>query len=186
TGSGTAADPYIITTVVALGGTDVQLTQRFRYVNGDRYFTKVWTVENAGATSYSDVRFFHGGDTYFGGNDNARSWYDADLRMVYVNNSEFSNSGYMAFYANPLTPLSHYFSGSYWEGSSQVTTGALNDSFNSSFLDAGYYLQWNRQDLRAGETWRIDAFDTCTTPCFLKVLTPGHVSVAIIETVTMI
>lgn len=172
-GSGTAADPFIITTVVALGGSGVQLTQRFRYVNGDRYFSKIWTIENTGGTSHGDLRFFHGGDTYFGGNDSARSWYDADLRMVYVNNSGFSNSGYMAFYANPLTPLSHYFSGQYSTGRSQVVAGALNDTFNSNFLDAGYYLQWNREELRPGETWRIEAFETWSPPGSLQVLTPG-------------
>ncbi|MDQ2640480.1 MAG: NEW3 domain-containing protein [Pseudomonadota bacterium] len=173
TGSGTAADPYIITTVAALGTSGVRFTQRFRYVNGDRYFTKVWILENTGAQTFSDLRFFHGGDTYFGGDDSARSWYDATLRMVYVNNSGFSNSGYMAFYANPLTPLSHYFSGQYSTGRSQVINGALNDSFNSSFLDAGYYLQWNRGELKPGESWRIESFETWSPPGSLQVLTPG-------------
>ncbi|HWL61839.1 MAG TPA: outer membrane beta-barrel protein [Steroidobacteraceae bacterium] len=173
TGSGAAADPYIITTVTALGTSGVRFTQRFRYVNGDRYFTKIWTVENTGTQTFNDLRFFHGGDTYFGGDDAARSWYDATLRMVYVNNSGFSNSGYMAFYANPLTPLSHYFSGHYSTGRSQVINGALNDSFNSSFLDAGYYLQWNRDELKPGESWRIEAFETWSPPGSLQVLTPG-------------
>ena len=159
--------------MVALGSSGVQLTQRFRYVNGDRNFTKIWTLENTGETSHGDLRFFHGGDTYFGGDDSARSWYDDELRMVYVNNSGFSNSGYMAFYANPLTPLSHYFSGNYSTGRSQVIAGALSDTFNSDFLDAGYYLQWNREELRPGETWRIEAFETWSPPGSLQVLTPG-------------
>lgn len=173
TGSGTASDPFIISTVVMLGTSDVRLTQRFRYVNGDRYFTKIWSIENTGTATYNDLRFFHGGDTYFGGDDSARSWYDADLRMVYVNNSGFSNSGYMAFYANPLTPLSHYYSGDYSSGYLQVVAGELNDTFDSRFLDAGYYLQWNRAELRPGESWRIEAFETWSPPGSLQILTPG-------------
>ncbi len=173
TGSGTAADPYIITTVVALGTSDVTLTQRFRYVDGDRNFGKSWTFANTGTTTHEDLRFFHGGDTYFGGDDSARSWYDDALRMVYVNNSSFSDSGYMAFYANPLTPISHYFAGSYSTGRNQVNAGALDDTYNSAFLDAGYYLQWNRDVLRPGETWRIEAFETWSPPGSLQVLTPG-------------
>ncbi len=173
TGTGTAADPYVITTVVDLGTTGVRFTQRFTYVNGDRNFRKAWRMENLGTSTFNDVRFFHGGDTYFGGDDSARSWYDADLRMVYVNNSSFSNSGYMGFYANPLTPFSHYFSGRYSTGSNQVTTGRLQDTSDSNFLDAGYYLEWNRATLAPGQSWNIEAFETWSPPGSLQVLTPA-------------
>lgn len=173
TGTGTAADPYIITTVVDLGTTGVRFTQRFTYVNGDRNFRKAWRLENTGSSTFNDVRFFHGGDTYFGGSDSARSWYDADLRMVYVNNNSFSNSGYMGFYANPLTPFDHYFSGGYYTGYQLVTAGQLDDTSNSSFLDAGYYLQWNRASLEPGQAWNVEAFETWSPPGSLQVLTPA-------------
>ncbi len=75
-GTGTAADPYVITTVNALGSTGVQFTQRLSYVNGDRSFRKTWTIANGGSTTFNDLRFFHGGGTYFGGSDSARGWYD--------------------------------------------------------------------------------------------------------------
>src|SRR5690606_10124567 len=125
-----------------------------------------------------DLSFYHGGDTYFGGDDSARSWYDDDLRMVYVNNETFSNSGYMAFYANPLTPHSHYHAGSYWAGRMTVMmNGDLSDTADSSFMDAGYYLQWDRGELNPGESWRIEAFETWSPPGSLQLLTPGDENV---------
>lgn len=172
-GTGTAADPFVITTVADLGTSGVRFTQRFTYVNGDRNFRKAWRMENLGTTTFNDVRFFHGGDTFFGGDDSARSWYDADLRMVYVNNSGFSNSGYMGFYANPLTPFARYFSGSYWAGKSQTISGELDNTSDSNFLDAGYYLQWNRTTLAPGQSWNIEAFETWSPPGSLQVLTPA-------------
>ncbi|MBB6096248.1 hypothetical protein HNQ60_005170 [Povalibacter uvarum] len=173
TGTGTAADPYVITTVADLGASGVRFTQRFTYVNGDRNFRKAWKLENTGGSTFSGLHFFHGGDTYFGGSDSARSWYDASLRMVYVNNSSFSNSGYMGFYANPLTPFSHYFSGQYNTGRTQVNAGQLGDASNSAFLDAGYYLQWDRAELAPGQSWNIEAFETWSPPGSLQVLTPA-------------
>ena len=92
-------------------------------------------LRNTGSTTYSDIRFFHGGDTYFGGNDSARSWWSEANRMVYVNNA-FTLTGYMGFYASPTPrqptwrPLRHRLRG--------MDAGQLSSTTTSTFLDAGY------------------------------------------------
>ena len=174
-GAGTASDPFVITNVTDLGASGVRMTQRFTYVNGDRAFTKSWVLENTGATTFNDLRFFHGGDTYFGGDDNARSWYDTELKMVYVTNPTFTDTGYMGFYANPATPFAHYYAGYYYDGYTYASSdGELPDTADSSFQDAGYYLQWNRASLAPGELWSIEAFETWSPPGSVQVLSPAE------------
>lgn len=184
-GIGTSANPYVVTTIVDLGASGVRMTQRFSYVDGDRVLRKSWSFQNTGATTYTDVRFFHGGDTYFGGDDSARSWYDADNTMVYVNNNNFTNSGIMGFFANSATPAAAYFGGDYSTGNNHAETDAqLPSTTNSNYVDAGYYLQWNRASLAPGQTWNIEAFEVWTEPGALQVLSPASDFVAPGTTVT--
>ncbi|AMN47677.1 hypothetical protein ACG33_11315 [Steroidobacter denitrificans] len=173
TGTGAANDPYVITTIADLGATNVRFTQKISYVNGDRSIRKTWSFENTGETTFDDLRFFHGGDTYFGGQDSARSWYDSGNAMVYVTNSDFTNSGYMGFYPNPATPAARYFSGRYSTGRTQAMAGELSNTADSSFLDAGYVLQWNRATLAPGETWTFEGFETWSAPGELQVFSPA-------------
>jgi|GEM_PF-1505935 len=183
TGAGTSADPYAITTVFDLGASGVRVTQVFSYVNGDRSLRKLWSLANTGARVYSSSRFFHGGDTTFGGSDFARSWYDAGNTMVYVTNPNFTNSGLMGFYANPATPAAAYFGGNYFLGqlialgydlqSGTPIEPQLPDTADSNFDDGGYQLQWDRASLAPGQTWNIEAFETWSAPGALQVLSPA-------------
>jgi hypothetical protein len=169
-----------ITTVVDLGTSGIRVTQKMTYTDGDRFATKEWNLANTGETTYNDLRFFHGGDTYFGGEDSAYSFYDAANSMVYLRNSDYANWGIMGFYANPATPASHYFSGGYWIGLNYAAvTAILPDSVDASFQDAGYQLQWNRASLAPGETWTVIAYETWTPGGALQVIAPSNQSAAI-------
>ena len=174
-----------IVTIVDLGTTGLRLTQSFTYINGTRYITKEWLLENQGAVDHTDIRFFYGGDTYFGNNDSAYGFYDAANSMVYVRNLDTTNWGIMGFYANPVTPADHYFEGQYSTGNSHATSGLLPDTVNPSYVDAGYYLQWNRATLAAGASWTIRAFETWTEAGALQVLAPGNQNVVPNTTVTL-
>jgi uncharacterized repeat protein (TIGR02543 family) len=168
-----------ITTVVDLGSSGVQVTQIFTYIDGNRYVTKEWRIHNGGATTYPDVRFFHGGDTMFGGVDSAYGFYDAINSMVYVRNNDYTNWGLMGFYANPATPATGYFEGNYWDGNTLAgQDAALSNSVVSSFIDAGYYLQWNRASLAPGDTWTIQAYENWTDGGGLQVLAPANQNVS--------
>jgi hypothetical protein len=166
-----------IVTVVDLGATGLRLTQTFTYINGTRYVTKDWTIENHGGVTRTDLRFFHGGDTYFGDDDAAYGFYDAANSMVYIRNQDTDNWGIMGFYANPLTPAGRYFEGHYSTGNSQASGGQLSNTVDANYVDAGYYLQWNRASLAPGETWSIQAFEVWTPAGNLQVLAPGNQNV---------
>ena len=172
--SHTMTDPWSVETVLAAG--DAQIRQIISYTDGDLYVKKRWEITNTGESGYEDARFFHGGDTYFGGYDSARSWWDPQLGMAYVNNANFSVSGIMGFYANPATPADHYFGGFYYTGYEEARTGQLSDTANSAYVDAGYQLQWNRAVLEPGATWVIEAFETWTQPSAVQVIAPADVN----------
>ncbi|MBL8144441.1 MAG: tandem-95 repeat protein [Acidobacteria bacterium] len=175
-----------IVTVVDLGATGLRLTQVFTYIEGTRYVTKDWTLTNTGGSSYTDLRLFHGGDTFFGGVDSAYGFYDAANSMVYVRNNDYTNWGLMGFYANPGTPASHYFQGHYGTGNSYAKdTGSLPDSVVSSYTDSGYYLQWNRATLAPGQSWSIQAFETWTPAGGVQVLAPANQNTTADTTVTL-
>ena len=76
TGSGTAGDPWVITTVLDAGATGVRVTQRASYVNGQAYFRLEWAVTNASGSSQT-VNLFHAVDSYFANDDYGRGYYDA-------------------------------------------------------------------------------------------------------------
>lgn len=164
-----------ITTVVDLGISGVRLTQQFTYVDGERTVAKQWTFVNTGATTYNDLRFFHGGDASFGGLDSAYGFYNAANTRVYLRNADYTDWGLMAFYANPATPASRYFEGYFATGKTQAGTDAqLGNTVDAIYQDAGYYLQWNRASLAPGEIWTIQAAENWTAPGALQVLAPAN------------
>ncbi len=168
-----------IVTVVNLGASGVQMTQRFTHLTGDRFVSKEWIITNNGATSFSGARFYHGGDSYFGGVDSAYGFYDPSKSMVYVRNNDYTNWGIMGFYANPATPADRYYEGYYYTGRNYA--GARTDlpnTVDASFRDAGYYLEWDREGLAPGESWTIQAYEIWTAAGALQIIAPGSQNVA--------
>lgn len=175
-----------ITTVLALGDSGVRLTQTFTLMDGERVITKDWSLSNESESSYSSIRLYHGGDTYFGGEDSASGYYDAAKSMVYIRNSLFADWGIMGFYSNPGTPADHYFEGQYSTGNNYARTGAdLPDTVNGAFLDAGYYLQWKKSELASGQRWDIQAYEIWTPGGAIQILGPGRQNVLANTTVTL-
>ena len=75
TGSGTAGDPWVVTTVLDAGSSGIRVTQRVSYVNGQAYFHLAWNVANLGGSSAA-VNLFHGVDSYFADSDYGIGYYD--------------------------------------------------------------------------------------------------------------
>ncbi len=163
----------IVTILSAMDGEFI-FTQTFTLMDGDRFYTKDWKIENVGDEDRSNLRFYHGGDTYFGGEDDASSYFDAGKSMVYVRNNLFNNWGIMGFFANPGSPADHYFGGHYDDGNYYAGQGeSLPDTVDDEFQDAGYYLQWDRDVLLAGRSWSIRAYEIWTPGGPLQVLAPS-------------
>ena len=114
TGSGTAGDPWVITTVLDAGSTGVRVTQRASYVNGQAYFRLEWAVTNTSGSSQT-VNLYHAADSYFANDDYGRGYYDPASGAVggYIP----SGPWYMLFV--PAAPATAHQEGWYfdiWEG----------------------------------------------------------------------
>lgn len=176
-----------IVTVYDADDSGVRVTQTFTLMDGDRYVTKDWKVQNLGGPTFWSTRLYHGGDTYFGGDDRASAYFDQTKSMIYLRNEEFTYWGIMGFWANPATPASHYFGGYYSDGYDYVEEKTdLPDIADEEFQDAGYYLQWNRfGTLAPGDVWNIQSYEVWTPGGALQVLAPGSQSVLAGSTIVL-
>lgn len=172
-GQQTASGNTITTTWQADGG-NLTLKQEITYQPGQAYYQKKWTVTNSGSEGYSDIRLIHGGDTYFGGDDDSRSYWNSQTRMVYVRNQDMTHYGLLGFYGSNETPADHYFSGMYNEGDTEANSGSLSDTADGDYEDAGYQLQWDKSTLAAGASWTVTSYEQITGPGMVQVLTPSE------------
>jgi len=171
-------DPWTIRTVFAAGDTGVVVTQTVSYHNGDAYYTLRWDITNNGATTWTDVRFKHGGDTYFAGDDSSQGHWDPVLRMVYLTNPNPEITGIMGLYGGPQSPADHYMEDVYSTVWAAAYAGDLPDTVREDYHDAGYALEWTRETLAPGETWTIVAFEKWTEAGFVQVAAPPDQTVA--------
>ncbi|MEX0750717.1 MAG: hypothetical protein WD359_07890, partial [Dehalococcoidia bacterium] len=109
-GSGTAGDPYIITTVVHAGTTGLRITQVDSYVAGDDGYRTDVTVENSAATSQSFV-LYRAGNCFVGGSNLGFGYADASTGAAGCATTA-NNSPVERFTAwEPITAADHYFAG---------------------------------------------------------------------------
>jgi hypothetical protein len=148
----------------------ITVTQTTAYVNGASEYSMRWIIRNDSSEAVTDVKFFHGGDAFFGGDDNARSYYNSALDMIYLRNEGVS--GIMGFLTDPTTRSSHYFGGDFGDGNNQILAGLLSDTADPEYQDAGYDLQWNKESLAPGEEWTIIAYERFTEASSVQVYAP--------------
>ncbi len=165
-------DDWTIQTVFDADATGVRIKQTISYVEGSLYYTLKWEVTNNGTTTFNDVRFIHGGDTYFAGDDDSQGHWDPTLRMVYLTNPDPGITGIMGLYGALDSPADHYNESFYGTNEEVALSGQLPDEVDPSYHDAGYALQWNRASLAPGDTWTITAFEKWTEAGFVQVLAP--------------
>ena len=166
------SDPMAIDTVFTAGATGVNISQKIEYIDGQSYYKMTWILTNTHATkTYTNLRFFQGGDTYFGGDDNARAYWYAEEGMVYIKNAGVS--GLMCFYGNSDSPPDHYFAGNWDTNNAHVAAGLLTDVADPVYKDCGYSLQWNRVQLAPGEEWTIVAYEKWTDAAEVQVIAPA-------------
>lgn len=175
-----------VVSVADLGSTGLRWTQTISHVTGTRYVLKRWVLQNTHATkTYTNLKFFHGGDTYFGGEDTAYGFYDAGSGAVYLRNSSFATWGVMRYFGTPSTPANRYYEGNYSSVWSNIDGGTLPNTVDASFHDAGYALQWNRVSLAPGESWTIDAMESWSDSGAVQVLPPAPQTVSAGSTVDL-
>ncbi|NLN53508.1 MAG: hypothetical protein GX150_04300 [Firmicutes bacterium] len=166
---------WTIVTVYNAGDSGVQITQTISYTNGNSYYRKSWTIKNnSDEQTFNNLRFLHGGDAYFAGDDRSEGHWDPGLRMVYLTNENMGITGIMGFYGASSTPADHYFEGYYSDVKDHMENGQLPDTVHSSYIDSGYALQWNRDSLAPGESWNIVSYEKWTEAGYVQVLAPSN------------
>ncbi len=167
-----------VTTTWPLYSGALQFKQTITYIPGNLYFEKKFEITNLSDHAFSNIKLFHGGDTYFGGNDSARSYWNSQTRMVYVKNENVTDFGLMGFYGSNATPADHFFAGRYSTGYNYAANGALPDTADVNYVDAGYQLEWDKSSLAAAESWTITSFEQITEPSMVQILAPAEQTVA--------
>jgi len=170
-------DGNSVTTTWTLHSGALQLIQVITYIPGSFYVEKDFTLTNLSDRTFTDVSLIHGGDTYFGGDDDASCYFNAANRMVYIRNADMTTFGLMGYSGGPETPADHYFVGNYWDGGQLAANGLLDDSVDpDSSVDAGYELQWIRPSLAPAESLSIVSYERITGASVLQVLAPAEAS----------
>ena len=76
TGSGTSADPFSVTTVVDAGSSGLRISERDRYVVGERFYTSEITISNSTGAEQT-ASLYHAGDCYLAGVDDGYGFNDS-------------------------------------------------------------------------------------------------------------
>jgi hypothetical protein len=143
TGSGTAEDPYQVVTVADAGG-DLRITETDRYVAGeDAYFSQV-EVANTGGSDL-DAVLYRAADCYLSSSDVGFGSYDVQSGAVGCQEDAGGAPGPRAAELVPLSPLSNFFEGGYFEVWEQIDTRApFPDTCDCGISqDNGAGLSWN-------------------------------------------
>jgi len=172
-GEQTADGNSVVTTWTLLDGA-LQFRQTITYIPGSSYVEKDFELTNLSDRTFTDIRTVHGGDTYFGGDDSATSYFNEANRMVYIRNEDMTTFGLMGYSGSPATPADHYFVGYYLDGKQYAVDGDLNDYADSAFRDAGYQLQWNLVSLAPAETFSVISYERITGANVLQILAPAE------------
>lgn len=103
-GTGSAGDPWVVTTIVTVGSFGIEFIQRVVYVNGQDHITNDWTIHNTGSTSFTGMHLFHAADLSYSGYE--YGYYDSGTGAIGGYN--ISTPEYQIFRPQPGVSASHY------------------------------------------------------------------------------
>lgn len=167
TGVGTAADPWVITTINDVPGTKFRLTQHTTYVNGAEYVKLHFHLEQMGGTEALPVTLFHAADLTTARTDGLGVGYHNGFTGAigdYVENIE-GRTVYQQFIPNE--PASHVLSTNYQESTYEALWDNIGDANGpgpgldgtivDQLHDTAIGLQW---DLSVPEVGDVSFGDT--------------------------
>jgi hypothetical protein len=154
TGSGSSADPFTVTIVVAAGATGVTLTEKVTYVNGENLYRQSYAIANASPASVA-TDLYLAADLYLAGSDlgigvlaGSGSVGGANC----ANQPPGQGAGTYNILFIPLTPATHFVEGDYFDVFTFVDAGDLPDTIETACIDNGAALQWKQTIPAAGST----------------------------------
>ena len=184
TGTGTGPDPWVVTTINQVPGTNLRLTQRLTYINGTEYANLAFQVEQIGGTSPLTVTLFHAADLYTASNDSGYGFYDPRSGGVgdYFTPTVGSLAGvrlYQQFVPNLRYPApSAYQEGIYstiWGNIGSTSgpgPGFDNTVISNTLHDSGAGLQWSNLSVPPAGSITVGDTDLFSPQAALPAPTP--------------
>jgi hypothetical protein len=142
-GSGSAADPYRVTTVVNASGSGLQVSETTSYVAGADSYQVTTTVENLTTTPTAAV-LYHAGDCYASGSDIGFGFTRTEIGAAGCSQSANNSPAGRTIQMAPLSSGSHYYEGFYRDVWEQIATQvSLPDTCScDEHIDNGVGLSW--------------------------------------------
>lgn len=142
TGSGTAADPYRITTVVDVGATGIRVTQVDSYVVGEERYRIDITLANSGSVSVSGI-LYRAMDCYLAGSDDSYGMQSGTSVGCSANPYNTPPGRIELF--EPITGGNNYYQANYSEVWTAIGTHQpFNDTCRcNELIDTGAGISWS-------------------------------------------
>ena len=173
TGTGTATDPYTVTTSADAGATGLRVSERYTYVSGQRSYNVDITVTNNNPGSRT-VRLYHAVDCYLAGSDIGYGYFDPATGGVFCTETPNNSPAGRVLGFVPLGGSTRYIESFYntvWDRTDG--TDYPNTVEPDVFQDNGVGLQWTlnvpgtarsgRAAETVGFTGRVDSGDVLET-----------------------
>jgi hypothetical protein len=143
-GSGTAVDPFLITTDVTAANGDIAVQQRTSYVSGQSSYRVDLTVRNESQTQGHAIKAYFAGDCYASGSDIGYGFVRPEIKSLGCSQNPDNSPSARTIQLIPLSPGSASFENYYDTVWAKI--GGFGDLDNScrcgESLDNGVALQW--------------------------------------------
>ena len=166
---------------------EVQLTMQTTYNSPSRAAAYTFTISNKSTQVLSEMKFFHGQDTYLGGSDSGGGYWNASGNAVGVRKPDPNKPASLIYQEMGSTSPApdSYASMGYSSCKGLVEAGALGGTLNTNYtVDNGYALQWNVGTLNPGGVWTVNVSETFKVGGSLTLLSPGTAEIGISTIVT--
>jgi hypothetical protein len=142
-GSGSAADPYRVTTVVDAGISGLRLTETTSYVSGSNSYRVETAVANLGGGAPNAI-LYHAGDCYASGSDIGFGFTRTEISTAGCSQTAQNSPAGRTIQMAPLSAGSQYYEARYdqvWEQIGTLT-GFPNTCRCGEHIDNGVGLSW--------------------------------------------
>jgi len=143
-GSGTAADPFRVRTVVDAPGTDLRITEETTYVSGAQSYRVETSVENQNPDAAVSATLYHAGDCYASGSDVGYGFTRPEIRSAGCAQNADNVPAARTIQMAPLSSGSHFYEAGFYEVWQQIGAHApFPDSCRcGEHIDNGVGLSW--------------------------------------------
>ncbi len=153
TGGGTVASPFRVDVSGTLGASGLSANLQVLYVNGQNYFTKIFTLNNGSGAAQS-VKIFLGADIYLASSDAGVPFLEPT--SVSPGGQDCATPPTYTILLIPLSAADAYSARGYNTVWGEIGATQLDNIVDPSCEDNGAALQWNRT-LAAGGASVIQA-----------------------------